>query len=109
MVDRLQNVAGRTLVGLRYWNQVDEDGESSWVFESRDVSRSPLLAFHPLESSQAHTFYVRLEPSLAVYPLQSCRYQALLDGTVRVPGRLGGPLLLLLDQVQHLVRQSLPT
>ena len=33
----LQNVAGRILVGLRYWNQVDEDGESYWVFESRDV------------------------------------------------------------------------
>ena len=35
----LQNVAGRRLVGLRYWNQVDDDGESYWVFESRDPSR----------------------------------------------------------------------
>ncbi|KAJ3506062.1 hypothetical protein NLJ89_g7082 [Agrocybe chaxingu] len=34
-----RNVAGRTLVGLRFWNQVDEDGESYWVFESRDPSR----------------------------------------------------------------------
>lgn len=34
-----RNVAGRALVGLRYWNQVDEDGESYWVFESRDPSR----------------------------------------------------------------------
>ncbi|KAB5589107.1 Golgi apparatus membrane protein TVP23 [Ceratobasidium theobromae] len=33
----LSNVAGRRLVGLRFWNQVDEDGESYWVFESRDV------------------------------------------------------------------------
>ena len=32
-----QNVSGRTLVGLRFWNQVDEDGESYWVFENRDV------------------------------------------------------------------------
>jgi hypothetical protein len=40
-----RNVCGRTLVGLRYWNQVDEDGESAWVFESRDVraSRRPHL------------------------------------------------------------------
>lgn len=48
-------MSGRTLVGLRFWNQVcliyfhlcrifvqislqvDEDGESYWVFESRDV------------------------------------------------------------------------
>jgi hypothetical protein len=33
----LQNVIGRTLVGLWFWDQVDEDGESYWVFESRDV------------------------------------------------------------------------
>jgi hypothetical protein len=32
-----QNVPGRTLVGLRFRNQVDEDGESYRVFESRDV------------------------------------------------------------------------
>ena len=47
-------MSGRTLVGLRFWNQVrysnqveyyllahfqvDDDGESYWVFESRDVS-----------------------------------------------------------------------
>ncbi|KAJ9121768.1 hypothetical protein QFC22_002390 [Naganishia vaughanmartiniae] len=35
----VRNVAGRTLVGLRYWNEVDEEGESSWVFECRDPSR----------------------------------------------------------------------
>ena len=35
--DPPQNVAGRKLVGLRFWNQVDDDGESYWVFESRDV------------------------------------------------------------------------
>jgi len=34
-----RNVSGRTLVGLRYWNQVDDDGESYWVFESRDPTR----------------------------------------------------------------------
>ncbi|KAF8507063.1 Golgi apparatus membrane protein TVP23 [Russula emetica] len=34
-----RNVAGRTLVGLRFWNQVDDNGESSWIFESRDPSR----------------------------------------------------------------------
>ncbi|KAH9968923.1 Golgi apparatus membrane protein TVP23 [Russula dissimulans] len=34
-----RNVAGRTLVGLRFWNQVDDNGESYWIFESRDPSR----------------------------------------------------------------------
>ncbi|KAI1797815.1 DUF846-domain-containing protein [Ganoderma leucocontextum] len=33
-----RNVAGRRLVGLRYWNQVDDDGDSYWVFESRDIA-----------------------------------------------------------------------
>lgn len=32
--------AGRLLVGLRWWNHVDEDGKSQWVFESRKVSWS---------------------------------------------------------------------
>ncbi|XP_071780375.1 Golgi apparatus membrane protein TVP23 homolog B [Centroberyx gerrardi] len=31
----VKNVSGRLLVGLRWWNQVDEDGRSHWVFESR--------------------------------------------------------------------------
>ncbi|ELU41384.1 hypothetical protein AG1IA_04592 [Rhizoctonia solani AG-1 IA] len=38
-----RNVAGRRLVGLRFWNQVDEDGESYWVFESRDVGPQPFF------------------------------------------------------------------
>lgn len=31
----VKNVTGRLLVGLRWWNYVDEDGVSHWVFESR--------------------------------------------------------------------------
>ncbi|KAL8284205.1 hypothetical protein RQP46_004954 [Phenoliferia psychrophenolica] len=31
----VRNVSGRVLVGLRFWNQVDEDGTSFWVFEHR--------------------------------------------------------------------------
>ncbi|XP_031575293.1 uncharacterized Golgi apparatus membrane protein-like protein CG5021 isoform X2 [Actinia tenebrosa] len=31
----VKNVSGRLLVGLRWWNYVDEDGNSHWVFESR--------------------------------------------------------------------------
>lgn len=31
----LKNIAGRRLVGLRWWNEVDpQTGESQWVFES---------------------------------------------------------------------------
>ncbi|OBT56484.1 hypothetical protein VE04_04985 [Pseudogymnoascus sp. 24MN13] len=33
----LKNIAGRRLVGLRWWNEVDvSTGDSQWVFESAD-------------------------------------------------------------------------
>lgn len=33
----LKNIAGRRLVGLRWWNEVDaQTGDSKWVFESSD-------------------------------------------------------------------------
>jgi hypothetical protein len=32
----VKNVSGRILVGLRWWNEVDEQGESVWHFESLD-------------------------------------------------------------------------
>ncbi|XP_074476203.1 Golgi apparatus membrane protein TVP23 homolog B [Sebastes fasciatus] len=31
----VKNITGRLMVGLRWWNQVDDDGHSHWVFESR--------------------------------------------------------------------------
>ena len=33
----VKNVTGRLMVGLRWWNKVEEDGTSQWVFESRKV------------------------------------------------------------------------
>ncbi|KAI5847235.1 hypothetical protein DFP73DRAFT_544646 [Morchella snyderi] len=37
----VKNIAGRRLVGLRWWNETsaDSSGESIWVFESPDESR----------------------------------------------------------------------
>jgi hypothetical protein len=32
----VKNVSGRKLVGLRWWNDVKEDGTSSWIFESKN-------------------------------------------------------------------------
>ncbi|XP_028669687.1 Golgi apparatus membrane protein TVP23 homolog A-like isoform X3 [Erpetoichthys calabaricus] len=34
----VKNVTGRLLVGLRWWNQIDEDGRSHWVFEAKKIS-----------------------------------------------------------------------
>ncbi|XP_061604722.1 Golgi apparatus membrane protein TVP23 homolog B-like isoform X1 [Phyllopteryx taeniolatus] len=31
----VKNVSGRLMVGLRWWNQVHEDGTSHWLFEAR--------------------------------------------------------------------------
>lgn len=30
----VKNVTGRLLVGLRWWNEIEDDGSSHWVFES---------------------------------------------------------------------------
>ena len=44
----VKNITGRILVGLRWWNYVDEDGKSQWIFESRKVG---------FKSSSIHIFY----------------------------------------------------
>ena len=31
----VKNITGRLLVGLRWWNYVDDDGKSHWVYEAR--------------------------------------------------------------------------
>ncbi|XP_025831383.1 uncharacterized Golgi apparatus membrane protein-like protein CG5021 isoform X2 [Agrilus planipennis] len=31
----VKNITGRLMVGLRWWNYVDEDGNSHWVYESK--------------------------------------------------------------------------
>ncbi|KAL2916593.1 vesicle-mediated transport [Polyrhizophydium stewartii] len=32
----VKNVTGRLLVGLRWWNEIREDGTNQWIFESRE-------------------------------------------------------------------------
>lgn len=33
---RAQNVTGRLLVGLRWWNRINDDGTNEWIFESHE-------------------------------------------------------------------------
>lgn len=33
----VKNITGRLMVGLRWWNHVDEDGKSNWVYENKKV------------------------------------------------------------------------
>ncbi|XP_013373366.1 PREDICTED: Golgi apparatus membrane protein TVP23 homolog A isoform X7 [Chinchilla lanigera] len=51
-----QNVTGRLMVGLRWWNQIDEDGKSHWVFEARKVSPSHIAA----TEAEARIFWLGL-------------------------------------------------
>lgn len=34
----MKNLSGRILVGLRWWNEVKENGEEVWIFESKNES-----------------------------------------------------------------------
>jgi hypothetical protein len=34
-----KNISGRILVGLRWWNEVKEDGTEVWIFESKNESK----------------------------------------------------------------------
>jgi hypothetical protein len=33
-----KNISGRILVGLRWWNEVKEDGSEVWIYESKNES-----------------------------------------------------------------------
>jgi hypothetical protein len=33
-----KNISGRILVGLRWWNEVKDDGSEVWVYESKNES-----------------------------------------------------------------------
>ena len=41
----VKNITGRLLAGLRYWNYVDDAGNSHWIFESRKVRKWKLLFY----------------------------------------------------------------
>jgi hypothetical protein len=38
-----KNISGRMLVGLRWWNEVKEDGKEVWIFESKHESKNKYL------------------------------------------------------------------
>ncbi|KAL7979353.1 hypothetical protein Chor_015377 [Crotalus horridus] len=52
----VKNVTGRLLVGLRWWNQIDEDGKSHWVFEAKKGSSAVL----PPTEVEARIFWLGL-------------------------------------------------
>ncbi|RKP14370.1 hypothetical protein BJ684DRAFT_384, partial [Piptocephalis cylindrospora] len=54
----VKNVSGRILVGLRWWNEVREDGTSTWVYESRQSGR-------PVNPFDSKVFWL----SLYIFPV----------------------------------------
>ncbi|XP_071965929.1 Golgi apparatus membrane protein TVP23 homolog B-like [Antedon mediterranea] len=52
----VKNITGRILVGLRWWNHIDEDGKSHWVFESRKASKKK----HLETASESRLFWLSL-------------------------------------------------
>lgn len=111
----LQNVAGRTLVGLRFWNQVDEGGESYWVFESRDVSRLPSFDAVDLNLGSSlcslHGLLTLLTPSKLFHslhppPLQRACFQDVLDCALRGPPSLVSTIRGVTAQIQSLVSSN---
>ncbi|MBN3272049.1 TV23B protein, partial [Polyodon spathula] len=46
----VKNITGRLMVGLRWWNQVDDDGRSHWIFEARKPSTRGKAASSDSES-----------------------------------------------------------
>ncbi|KAI8872976.1 DUF846-domain-containing protein, partial [Ramicandelaber brevisporus] len=64
----IKNVTGRLLVGLRWWNQVNDDGTSAWVFESRDSAAAGEGMVNP---SDAKIFWWSLYGTPVVWALLS--------------------------------------
>ncbi|CAH1715575.1 unnamed protein product [Aphis gossypii] len=51
----LKNITGRIMVGLRWWNYVDDDGVSHWVYESKKGSVQ-----HRVNSGESRIFWAGL-------------------------------------------------
>ncbi|CAO3632402.1 unnamed protein product [Cunninghamella blakesleeana] len=49
----VKNVSGRLLVGLQWWNEIQEDGSNKWVFESANPSK-------PVNSADSRLFWAAL-------------------------------------------------
>merc|ERR1712025_937111 len=64
----VKNVSGRIMVGLRWWNYINDQGESQWVFESRDgTSTLDSLATNFGGKSDARLFWIGLVVAPAMW------------------------------------------
>jgi len=91
---------------------VDDNGESSWIFESRDVRihlfQSSFLRAERSTSPRAQPILSTLGECVSLHILdclsENSNYlEVLLDCTIRLPGPLAWPLLCFPAQVQPIV------
>ena len=54
------------MVGLRWWNYIDNDGESKWVFESRSSEQDPASP-QKLSSTEIYIFWAGLVAAPALW------------------------------------------
>ncbi|CAD5118729.1 DgyrCDS7410 [Dimorphilus gyrociliatus] len=60
----VKNISGRLLVGLRWWNHVDDQGKSQWIFESRKgVDRKKISTL------ESNIFWIALVASQIIWVL----------------------------------------
>ncbi|KAI4152190.1 MAG: hypothetical protein LQ341_000754 [Variospora aurantia] len=78
----LKNIAGRRLVGLRWWNEVDAaSGDSHWVFESQDRSGSVESGAPSQNATDRRFFWLALYAQPALW-LALAVVSVLVDGLV---------------------------
>ncbi|KAF7388891.1 hypothetical protein HZH66_010028 [Vespula vulgaris] len=51
----VKNITGRLMVGLRWWNYIDDNGKSNWVFESKKGAQQ----YH-INMAEARIFWLAL-------------------------------------------------
>ena len=54
------------MVGLRWWNYIDNNGESKWVFESRSSEQDPASP-QKLSSTEIYIFWAGLVAAPALW------------------------------------------
>lgn len=59
----VKNISGRLLVGLRWWNYVDDDGKSHWMFEQAKTPSN--ASFRKYSSQEVRVFWI----ALVVFPV----------------------------------------
>jgi protein FAM18B1 len=58
----VKNITGRLLAGLRWWNYIDDEGNSHWVFENRHIkeNQNDHLKFIDDQDGNAGVFWIAL-------------------------------------------------